>query len=113
VRRAQAERFDECQRALGAWHKKFILAARKDLGDGPRKWHIGKKPRTSRLQFWRSPDEWPGGWPPPAAGQLIEQARQERHEWSQPNQVTAAISPGPAMLPRAGPGPTADPDPGS
>lgn len=113
VRRAQAERFDECQRALGAWHKKFILAARKDLGDGPRKWHIEKKPRTSRLQFWRSPEEWPGGWPPRAAGQLIEQARQERQGRSQPNQAIAAISPGPVMLAGGDLGPTVNPDPGS
>jgi hypothetical protein len=33
---AKAARFDDCQMALSAWHRKFTLAARKDLGYGHR-----------------------------------------------------------------------------
>jgi len=78
VRRAREERFNECQLALGAWHKKFTVAARKDLGYGPRKWHIGKTSRTAWWQIWRPSDQWPGGWPPPSGRQLVEQAHRER-----------------------------------
>lgn len=78
VRKAQAERFNDCLMALGAWHKKFTLAARKDLGYGPRRWQAGNKCRTGRWQFWRPRDDWPCGWPPPDAEQLIRQANRER-----------------------------------
>ena len=37
LRKAKEERFNNCQLALGAWNKKFTLAARVDLGYGPRK----------------------------------------------------------------------------
>jgi hypothetical protein len=78
TRKAQADRFNDCLVALGAWHKKFTLAARKDLGYGPRRWQVGRKPRNGRWQIWRPGDEWPGGWPPPEADELIEQARSDR-----------------------------------
>jgi hypothetical protein len=77
---AKAARFNDCQMALGAWHKKFTLAARKDLGYGPRWWHLSKKPRTGWWQLWRPHEEWPGGWPPPDAEQLVGQARIEREK---------------------------------
>jgi hypothetical protein len=78
IREAKAQRFNDCLMALGAWHKKFTLAARKDLGYGPRRWQAGKKARSARWQIWRPCDHWPGGWPPPDAGQLIRQASRER-----------------------------------
>ncbi len=79
---AKAAWFSDCQMALGAWHKKFTLAARKDLGYGSRWWHFGKKPRAGWWQLWRPHDEWPGGWPPPDADQLVSQARMQREETS-------------------------------
>ena len=82
AREAQAARFNDCQLALSTWHKKFTLAARKDLGYGPRWWHVGKKPRAGWWQMWRPRGEWPGGWPPPDADQLVSQARMEREERS-------------------------------
>jgi len=75
--------------ALGGWHKKFTLAARKDLGLGRRIWHVGKKPRAAWWQIWRAPDEWPGGWPPPDAKQLIEQARRDREARAESSNATA------------------------
>jgi hypothetical protein len=77
-RARKAEKFNDCQAALRLWHKKFTMAARKDLGQGPKWWHRGKKPRTRRWQTWRPHEEWPGGWPPSTAERLISQARQER-----------------------------------
>lgn len=74
----QAARFNDCQMALGTWHRKFTLAARKDLGYGPRWWHIGNDARTHWWQPWRPRPPWPGGWPPPEAHQLITRARTER-----------------------------------
>lgn len=102
VRSAQAERFEACQLALGGWHKKFTLAARKDLGLGRRIWQLGKKPRTAWWQIWRAPDEWPGGWPPPDAKQLIEQARRDREAHADPNHART-VQPGVQLL-------AADPD---
>jgi hypothetical protein len=93
VRKAQAQRFNDCLMALGAWHQKFTLAARKDLGYGPRRWQAGKKPRTGRWQLWRPRDDWPGGWPPPDADQLIEQARRDRHAASAQSPAAPAIEP--------------------
>jgi hypothetical protein len=78
VRKARESHFNDCQRTLGLWHKKFTLAARKDLGYGPRMWHVGGKPRTSAWQFWRPHDLWPGGWPPRDAKELIDRACGER-----------------------------------
>jgi len=78
VHEAQEQRFSDCQRALGTWHKKFTLAARKDLGYGPRPWQVGKRPREHWWQVWRPHEEWPGGWPPPEASELVSQARAER-----------------------------------
>jgi len=77
-RRAEDRRFADCQLALGTWHKRFTLAARKDLGYGPRIWHVAKKPRVHSWQIWRPHEEWPGGWPSPAASDLVSQAREER-----------------------------------
>lgn len=77
LRKARAARFNETQLALGRWNRKFTLAARKDLGYGPRFWHLGKKPRTSRLQIWRPYDPWPGGWPPRDAKDIVDEARRE------------------------------------
>lgn len=96
VRKAQAQRFNDCLMALGAWHKKFTLAARKDLGYGPRRWQAGKKPRAGWWQIWRARYDWPGGWPPPDADQLIEQARRDRHVTSV--QDPAALAAEPAAL---------------
>jgi hypothetical protein len=78
AREAKADRFNDCQLALGAWHRKFTLAARKDLGYGPRWWHVGRKPQAHGWQKWRPYDEWPGGWPPPEASELISQASEQR-----------------------------------
>jgi hypothetical protein len=78
IRKTKEERFNSCQLALGTWHKKFTLAARRDLGCGPRRWHLSKKSRTARWQIWRPYEEWPGGWPPPSAEQLVAQAARER-----------------------------------
>ena len=78
LRRARAARFNDTQLALGRWNRKFTLVARKDLGYGPRFWHVGKKPRKHRWQIWRPYDQWPGGWPPRDAKELVNQARQER-----------------------------------
>jgi hypothetical protein len=78
ARKSKAEYFNNCQLALGTWHKRFTLAARKDLGYGPRKWHIGRTSRTAPWQIWRPLDQWPGGWPPPEARDLIGLARAER-----------------------------------
>jgi hypothetical protein len=93
VRKAQAQRFSDCLTALGAWHRKFTLAARKDLGYGPRRWQAGRKPRTGRWQLWRPRDEWPGGWPPPDADQLIEQARRDRQATSVQSPAALAVEP--------------------
>ncbi len=79
LRKAQEVRFNECLQALALWHKKFTLAARKDLGYGPRWWHFASAPRTHRWQVWRPYEPWPGGWPPPEAAELIRQAHLERN----------------------------------
>ena len=77
VRQEAQRRFSDCQRALGLWHKKFVLACRDDLGYGSPWWQRSSCPRRGRWQFWRKPDLWPGGWPPPDAADLIGDARQE------------------------------------
>jgi hypothetical protein len=78
LREAQEARFSECLQALSLWHKKYTLAARRDLGLGPRWWHAASVPRTHRWQVWRPHEPWPGGWPPPEARDLILRARRER-----------------------------------
>ena len=50
LRKAQEARFDDCLRALALWHEKFTMAARQDLGCGPRWWHVASAPRTRRWQ---------------------------------------------------------------
>ncbi len=77
TRQAAEKRFGECQRALGQWHRKFVLACRADLGYGPRPWQRSTRPRTGRWQVWRQPDPWPGGWPPPSGADLVSRARME------------------------------------
>ena len=77
VRQEAQRRFSDCQRALGLWHRKFVLACRDDLGYGSPWWQRGTRPRSGRWQIWRKPDLWPGGWPPPDAADLLEEARQE------------------------------------
>ena len=93
VRKAQTQRFSDCLMALGAWNRMYTLAARKDLGYGPRRWQAGRKPRTGRWQLWRPCDEWPGGWPPPDADQLIEQARRDRQATSVQSPTALAVEP--------------------
>jgi len=78
LRKAQEVRFNECLQAIALWHKKFTLAARKDLGYGSRWWHVASAPRMHRWQAWRPYEPWPGGWPPPEAADLIRQAHLER-----------------------------------
>lgn len=78
LRKARQAQFRDCQLALGRWHRKFTLAARKDLGYGPRFWHFGKKPRRYPWQIWRPYDPWPGGWPPRDAKEIVADARRER-----------------------------------
>jgi hypothetical protein len=91
VRQAQEQRFGDCQLALGTWHRKSTLAARKDLGYGPRPWHVSKRPRGHRWQIWRPHEEWPGGWPPPDASELVSQARAEREARPSPRRMCCAI----------------------
>jgi hypothetical protein len=72
VRAQEDARFLECQRTLGDAHRRFTLAARRDLGYGAR-WYRRRGPR-----WWtRSEHDWPGGWPGPDPLALI-QAEQER-----------------------------------
>jgi hypothetical protein len=72
----KAQRFNDCQLALGRWHKKFTIAARTDIGYGPRWWQVSRKPRAASWQWWRR-EGWPGGWPPPDAAELVARAREE------------------------------------
>jgi hypothetical protein len=90
-REAQEARFNDCQLALGRWNRKFTLTARKDLGYGPRFWQRSSKPRTAPWQFWRLHDQWPGGWPPRDAKELVAEARKERLD-AQPE--SKALGPG-------------------
>jgi hypothetical protein len=73
----KAQRFNDCQLALGTWHKRFTIAARKDIGYGPRWCQFSRKPRTASWQWWRR-EGWPGGWPPPDAAKLVAQAQEDR-----------------------------------
>lgn len=61
-RAAQLERAAAWQLRLGELQKDFVLAARRDLG-------TARKLRTRWWQLRRSrtAEEWPGGWPGPAA----------------------------------------------
>jgi hypothetical protein len=77
ARAAKAQQLKDCQLALGTWHKKFTIAARKDIGYGPRWWEVSAKPRTASWQLWRRVG-WPGGWPPPEAAAMVKQAKAER-----------------------------------
>lgn len=68
ARRAEHDRFRECQRALGDAHRRFTIAARADIGSGPRWW------RRRGPRWWRV-DSWPGGWPGPDPERLIADRR--------------------------------------
>jgi hypothetical protein len=68
---AKSVGYADCQKALGSFHRKFTLAARKDLGYGPHFWQVSANARTWWWQVWRQPDQWPGGWPGPDAKELI------------------------------------------
>jgi hypothetical protein len=54
-------------------------ATRKNLGYGPRLWHVSEQPRGHWQQVWRPHEEWPGGWTPPDPSDLVNQARPERN----------------------------------
>jgi hypothetical protein len=93
-RKAQETRFNDCQLALGRWNRKFTLAARKDLGYGPRFWQRSNKSRTASWQFWRLHDQWPGGWPPRDAKGIVAEASKERLDAQSENKALA-LSEGP------------------
>jgi hypothetical protein len=80
---AAGNRYAELQQALGHAHRRFVLAARDDLGRGHRWWHRSRASRRRRWQFWRAPAPWPGRQPPPTAEQLVTLYRAE----ATPNQV--------------------------
>lgn len=80
LRKEQETRFNNCLQALALWHKKYTLAARNDLGFGPRWWHVASAPRTHRWQVWRPYELWPGGWPPHSAAELIMRAQAEKND---------------------------------
>jgi len=69
IRAKEEERFAECMRALGDALRRFTLAARADLGNGPRWWQ-----RHGPTWWRRRHGTWPGGWPGPDALELIESA---------------------------------------
>jgi hypothetical protein len=75
--RTSNDRFTTVQQALGHAHRAFTLAARDDLGRGRRWWHTGRTLRTHWWQWWRTPEAWPGGFPPPGADELITRYQAE------------------------------------
>jgi hypothetical protein len=78
LRSRQLAKFNACQLALGTYNKRFTNAARRDLGYGPRFWQRSTKARRHHWQLWRQRDQWPGGWPPRDASELIADAERER-----------------------------------
>lgn len=72
--RAHPRRWDEMDRAIraiGVLQREFTIAARDDVGTGRRFWRIGQRERMHRWQVWRRAP-WPGGWPGPEGGKLID-----------------------------------------